>query len=294
MAHRLIRTLRGLWLVALLPGVWPLSGQAQDTLTWVVRDLPPMTVFEGPQKGRGSVDTLLVLLIERLPQYSHQILHLNRARSMQMLQAPSFTCDPSLVWTPARAKTIVFSTQAFAVLSNGIAIRRSQQALMASYVVEGTFDLAKFLDGQQTRLGVIAERSYGSATDEQLSHATPLKVAPHYGNDALGSLLQMQRLGRLEAVLGYWTEIRYQAAQQGIDPQDLVFYPIKGMPRYQRIHIGCSDTPLGRQAISHINRELKNIPQQSLLQSYANGLDPMMRKQYLKDNPRFFSETPQP
>jgi uncharacterized protein (TIGR02285 family) len=104
----------------------------------------------------------------------------------------------------------------------------------------------------------------------------------------------MQRLGRLKAVLGYWTEIRYQAAQQGIDPQDLVFYPIKGTARYQRIHIGCSDTPMGREAITHINRELQNIPQETLRQSYANGLDPLMREQYLKDNPRFFSETPLP
>ncbi|WP_421526666.1 TIGR02285 family protein [Pseudomonas brenneri] len=294
MAGRFIRALRRLWLIAPLLGAWPLSSLAQETLTWVVRDLPPMTIFEGPKQGQGSVDKLLPLLIERLPQYHHQIQHVNRARSMQMLHAPSLTCDPSLLWTPARAKTIVFSTPAFAVLSNGIAIRRSQLDAMAPYVAGGTFDLAKFLDGQQTRLGVIAERSYGSGIDEQLSRAAPLKVTPHYGNEALGSLLQMQRLGRLEAVLGYWTEIRYQAAQQGLDPQDLLFYPISGTPRYQRIHIACSNSPLGRQAMSHINRELQNIPQEPLLQSYANGLDPLMREQYLRDNPRFFNETSQP
>lgn len=294
MAGRFIRALRRLWLIAPLLGMLPLSSQAQDTLTWLVRDLPPMTIFDGPQKGQGSVDKLLPLLIERLPQYRHQILHVNRARGLQMLNTPSFTCDPSLVWTPVRARNIVFSAPAFAVLSNGIAIRRNQQDALASYVVDGQFDLVRFLDVQQMRLGIVAERSYGPGVDEQLNHADPLKLTPHYGNDALGSLLQMQRLGRLEAVLGYWTEIRYQAAQQGIDPQDLVFYPIKGTARYQRIHIGCSDTPMGREAITHINRELQNIPQETLRQSYANGLDPLMREQYLKDNPRFFSETPLP
>ena len=294
MAARFIRALRRLWLTAPLLVALPLSSQAQETLTWLVRDLPPMTIFDGPQKDQGSIDKMLPLLIERLPQYRHQILHVNRARGIQMLNAPSFTCDPSLVWTPARAKNIVFSTPAFAVLSNGIAIRRNRQDALASYVVDGKFDLARFLGAQQTRLGIVAERSYGPGIDEQLIHADPLELTPHYGNDALGSLLQMQRLGRLEAVLGYWTEIRYQATQQGMDSQDLVFYPIKGMPRYQRIHIGCSNTPLGRQAISHINRELQNIPQAALLESYANRLDPLMRERYLKDNPRFFSETPLP
>lgn len=51
---------------------------------------------------------------------------------------------------------------------------------------------------------------------------------------------------------------------------------------------------MGREAISHINRELQNIPQETLRQTYANGLDPLMRERYLKDNPRFFSETPLP
>lgn len=136
-------------------------------------------------------------------------------------------------------------------------------------------------------MGATAERSYGPVIDEQLKHADARTLALHYGNDALGSLLQMQRRGRLEAVLGYWPEIRYHALQQRIASDDLSFYPIKGSLPYQRTHIACSDTALGRHAIERIDQVLRDIPQEQVQQSYAAWLDPVMREQYLRDNPRF-------
>lgn len=276
---------------ALLAG-WPLASPARETLTWLVRDLPPVTIFEGPQQGQGALDQLLPILAEHLPEYRHQILRVNRARGMQMLRSTAFTCDPSLLWTAERASFVVFSTQAFVTGSNGVTVRRSQQAALAPFVVAGQFDLKAFLANAHARLGLVAERSYGALIDQHLQQAATQRLTPHYGNDALGSLLQMQQRGRLEAVLGYGAEVRYQALQQRIDPQDLIFYPIKGTAPYQRTHIACSDTPLGREAIVRIDQVLREIPQEQLRQSYATWLDPVMRAQYLNDNPRFFEDAP--
>ena len=283
-----------LCLMSVWLGVWPLAAHAEDTLIWLLRDLPPITIFEGPQKGQGILDELLPVLAKKLPQYRHTVMHVNRARGIQMLRSPSLTCDPALLWTPERAKYVVFSAQAFVSVSNGVTIQRSQQEAMAPFIAEGQFDLQAFLESPKARIGATAERSYGPTIDEQLKHAAPHTLALHYGNDALGSLLQMQRLGRLEAVLGYPPEIRYHARQQGIAAHDLMFYPIKGSARYQRTHIGCSDTPQGRQAIQLINQAIRDIPQEQLQQSYASWLDPLMRAQYLLDNPSFFHDPPEP
>lgn len=283
-----------LCLAALMAGGWPLPANAQDTLIWLLRDLPPLIIFEGPRKGQGAMDQLLPILIERLPEYRHQVLHVNRARGTQMLAEPSFTCDPSLLWTPERTRYVVFSDQAFVVPSNGIAIRRSHREAMAPFIVEGQFDLQAFVQDAGTRVGATAGRSYGPVIDETLKHAAAHKLALHYGNDALGSLLQMQRLGRLEAVLGYWPEIRYHALQQGIAVDDLSFYPIKGSAPYQYTHIACSNTDQGRQAIKRINQALRDLPQEQAQQAYAAWLDPVMREQYLRDNPRFFQDFPEP
>ncbi|MFL1501233.1 MULTISPECIES: TIGR02285 family protein [unclassified Pseudomonas] len=293
MAHPRTRRFIQLCLLGSVFGVWPLTSHAQDTLTWLLRDLPPVTIFEGPKKGQGVLDQLLPILSERLPEYRHTMMHVNRARSIQMLRAASLTCDPALLWTPERATYVVFSAQAFVVASNGVTLRRSQYQQMAPFIAEGQFDLQAFLDSHKARIGATAERSYGPVIDAQLKGVDSHILALHYGNDALGSLLQMQRLGRLEAVLGYWPEIRYHATQQGIAPQDLMFYPIKGSAPYQRTHIGCSDTPQGRQAIARIDQVLREIPQEQLLQSYLLWLDPVMREQYLRDNPSFFQDSPE-
>lgn len=294
MPHRCKDWIMSLSLIATILSVWPLPAHAGNTLLWLLRDLPPLTIFEGPRKGQGAMDQLLPMLIERLPEYQHQVLHVNRARGTRMLREPSFTCDPSLLWTAARARYMVFSSQAFVVASNGITIRRSQQAAMSPYLSQGQFDLQAFLDAHTARVGAIAERSYGPVIDERLKYADAHKLALHYGNDALGSLLQMQRLGRLEVVLGYWPEIRYHAMQQGIAPEDLSFYPIKGSAPYQRTHIGCSDTPQGRQAIERIDQVMREIPLEQVQQSYASWLDPEMRERYLHDNPSFFQDVPEP
>lgn len=293
-ARRTRRWLIELCIATAMAGGWPLSVNAQPTLIWLVRDLPPITIVEGPQKGQGVLDQLLPILSAHLPEYRHEVMHVNRARGIQMLRAASLTCDPSLLWTEERTRYVIFSTQAFAVASNGVSVRRSDQATMAPFIDEGQFDLQAFLRAHTARVGATAERSYGPVIDEQLKHADPRTLALHYGNDALGSLLQMQRLGRLEAVLGYAPEIRYHALQQGIGTADLAFYPIKGTAPYQRTHIGCSNTPEGRQALQRIDQALRDIPQQQLQQAYAAWLDPVMRERYLRDNPTFFRDAAEP
>ena len=57
-----------LHLCAPLLALLPLPTQAAQTLIWLVRDLPPLTIFEGPQKGQGAIDELLPMLMEHLPE----------------------------------------------------------------------------------------------------------------------------------------------------------------------------------------------------------------------------------
>ncbi|MGE7958785.1 TIGR02285 family protein [Pseudomonas sp. NPDC089530] len=280
-------------LLVLVLAIWSPLSQARETLIWVVRDLPPMTISEGPQKGRGVIDQALPTLMASLPEYDHQTVYVNRARGMQMLRELPFVCDPALVFTPQRGQWLAFSITSFRVFSNGLAVRRQDRPGLLPFIHDGQIDLSALLASALHNVGVVGERSYGQQIDSLLKQAPPGTLIAHYGNSAIGNLLQMQHHGRLNALLGYQSEIRFLARQQGIDPDSLVFYPIQGMPRYQSVHVGCSNTPQGRRAVERINRALLELRPDTLLELYAQWLEPSQREQYRSDSQAFFRDTPQ-
>lgn len=205
------------------------------------------------------IDQALPVLMASLPEYDHQIVHVNRARGMQMLREQPFVCDPALMFNLQRAQWIAFSITSFRVFSNGLAVRRKDRDGVQPFIHDGQIDLRALLASAPHNVGVVAERSYGEQIDSLLAQAPPGALMAHYGNSAIGNLLQMQRHGRLKALIGYQPEIRFQAQQQGIDPNELEFYPIQGMPKYQSVNVGCSNTAQGRQAVERINRALLEL-----------------------------------
>ncbi|WP_448109198.1 TIGR02285 family protein [Pseudomonas azerbaijanoccidentalis] len=285
---RALCALAGMLLIAALAPA--ALAQPKETLIWLKRDLPPLFIFEGPKKGLGVIDQLLPKLMAGMPQYQHSVMRVNRARGLQMLHEPSLTCDAALNWSKERETWIAFSTPVFRAMSNGLAVRRVDREVLAPFIKDGEVDLAALLATGSVNLGIIAERNYGEYLDTLLKQAPPKALTRHYGNDALGSLLQMQRLGRLQLLLGYRPEIRYQAQQQGIAENELQFFPIRGTGKYLSGYIGCTNTPQGRQAIIEINQLLRALPRDHLSEAYAAWLDPESRSEYLEASKAFFEQ----
>jgi uncharacterized protein (TIGR02285 family) len=144
-----------------------LSGisHAKDTLIWLLRDMPPVTIFTGPDQGKGAMDKLMPLLTARMPQYDHLLMHVNRARGTQMLKDGIFACDPTLLWTPERAKSIVFSIPTYAVFSNGLIVRQQEMAQFAPYMQEGAIDSGQ--QDRENRRGCRAQLRPGNRSDPE-------------------------------------------------------------------------------------------------------------------------------
>lgn len=264
------------------------GAQAKPTLIWLLRDLPPMTIFEGPKKGQGVIDQLMPMLMAGMPQYEHKVMRVNRARGLQMLHENPFACDPALLWSKERAQWVAYSIPAIRAVGNGLVVRQQDRAVLEPYLVDGEVDLSALLAATDRKVGVVAERSYGEFIDTELHQAPSGALTAHYGNDALSNLLSMQRLGRLQVVLGYWPEIRYQAKQAQINEDELEFYPIQGNGKYLSGYVACSDTTQGRQAIAEINHLLRTLPHERLNELYAAWLDPDRREDYLEHARLFF------
>ena len=194
------------------------------------------------------------------------------------------------MWTPEREKFIKFSVPSMGTLSNGLIVRKQDAALVEPFLVDGKVDLKALLASHGPRLGMVAERSYSTPVDMLLKATPPETLTPHYGSDAVRSLLQMQNLGRLKWLLGYWPEVRYLSGELGQSLDALTFYPIQGMAQYQFIHVGCSDTAQGHTAVKHINELLLKMREQRLPPLYAEWLDEQTREVYLRDALHFFVE----
>lgn len=267
----------------------PSPAHGKETITWLLRDLAPLTIASGPERNRGAVDQALPLLRAALPDYNHSVLRVNRARASQMLGEPGLNCDPALLWTARRAQTILYSVPSMNVLSNTMIMQRTDLPLIARFMQEGKVDLSALLSSKAVALGIIAERSYGTAVDRILADSDGSQLLAHHGNDAMGSLLRMERLGRIKALLGYWHEARYQARQEGLDPEQLVQIPIKGAARSQFIHVGCSDSPASRRVLDALNSVLLDLRDTQLAPFYAQWLAPPERAEYLRETTALFN-----
>ena len=267
----------------------PMTGQARETINWLLRDLPPSTIFAGPLQGQGTIDRLMPQLIARMPEYDHVLMQVNRARSTQMLMEHPSSCDPTLLWTAERAKSVAFSIPVYVLLSSGLIVRKTDVQRYSALIEDGRVDLRRLLATPHIKVGVVAQRSYGEVVDTILQQGPHSALNLHYGNEAVGSLLQMERLGRLQALIGFWPEVRYQAQQQGLKLDELAFLPVKGNASYQYAHIGCSNTPQGRRAIHIIDREMRELRESSLMVFYTQWLDPSDRGNYLEHARAFFA-----
>lgn len=259
-------------------------------LIWTIRDMPPFNILEGPLKGQGISDRMLGLLMADLPQYEHVLSVANRARATQILTSGVLTCDPGLLWSKEREQMMYFSIPTLGILTNGIVLRKADEAELSRFIHKGEFDLSAFLaDGHYT-LGTLVERSYGKVIDAELKQANPKNLVIHHGTDATLSLLRMQQHQRLSAVLGYWPELRYQSENAGVPLDALNFYPVKGVPTYQLTYVTCSKTPEGLEAINAINASVRRLREGEAIGLYAQWLNGATREAYLNAAKGFFNE----
>ncbi|MNN92672.1 hypothetical protein D3C81_2109870 [compost metagenome] len=63
---------------------------------------------------------------------------------------------------------------------------------------------------------------------------------------------------------------------------------MQGVNAYQFLHVGCSNSPLGREAIAHIDQLLPTLRRDTLPGLYARWLDPALQEDYLEQSKQFF------
>lgn len=244
---------------------YPSQGWTKDKVTWLVSNFPPIHIAEGPFSGKGYGDYVTDLLIENLPEYKHEKIKSNFIRSLEMLKQKERVVHPALLKRPDREKYILFSVPTYVHFPSGLLILKKNLELFEPFMdTEGRVSLEDILLQSRMKMGVAAERAYGSSIDELLlkyrGHANIVISHKVY---LMADIIAMLLSQRLDCALGYPEEGRFVARTMNSD-EDLIWLPVQGMPKYMLSYIGFPDDEWGKVLAERVNvilRKHRNTPE---------------------------------
>lgn len=254
-------------LLGLVSMLWALPGgawagpQKGETVTWLILDLPPFFITEGPDKGRGLADQIQAMVQERLELDGYQFRNraANAARIAKELTQGSRVCFAGEFYGNPDFLT---SVPTVALLPHTVVARKAD----AQRFGDGkAVSLESLLKQKDLVLGTARGRLYGPKLDSVLKkHGDNENIYERSGKDILQGLLGMLIKGRVDYIIEYPVSIRYAARKAGVLDQ-IVAIPIEENSDAPPIRgaIRCPDTPWGRQMIQDINRilvELRPLP----------------------------------
>ena len=148
---------------------------------------------------------------------------------------------------------------------------------------KGTLDLESLVRQGNLRVGVSFGRSMGSRYSSMIES---MKGAPglfmRRGSVGARGLLEMLFNGRIDAMVGFPTEVNYVMRQMGRDPSILSFHSVRGGDPAVFLYFGCSKSPLGEQVITRLNPYLVSS-RDRYARIYEAWLNEGTRRQYLRE-----------
>ncbi len=216
------------------------AAQAGDSITWITHPMPPAFIAEGPDAGMGVGDQQLRLLMNHLPGYDYHLLQSSFARIWTQMADNDGICAQSVFSSPERRKVAVFSRRPLREAGFRVYILADSAKRFASYLTAGhEIDFGRLASDAGLRGGYYGTRLLPGP----VSAAHPI-LDTAQSTDQLMHLLTAHRLDYFLAVAN---EVTFYHRD------DIVGYPIEGVPAFNNVYIACSDKPVGRAVISKID-----------------------------------------
>ncbi|MBF0280437.1 MAG: TIGR02285 family protein [SAR324 cluster bacterium] len=225
---------------------------AKEIIHWYQSDSPPFIILRGPDKGTGSIDSVIKFFQERIPQYEHKNALSNLVRFEKQAKNGENWCHAWLLKTAEREKFLFYSDPATLVLPSHLIIKKENLALFGS---QNQVSLEKIFKNKRIKGRVARSRSYGKKIDsliERYKDVSNLKLVSQKEIQVLKMLL----LDRIHYTINYPVVADYLAHQFNA-AEKFISIPLKETQDIKKGYIGCARTPWGRQVIDQINQVLK-------------------------------------
>jgi uncharacterized protein (TIGR02285 family) len=246
-------------------------------IEWFVSRSPPLTIVKGPFHNQGYGDAVYRQIRNKLEDYGHERRIVPLGHGQNAIMHHDNVCAYDLLKTAKRAKYMIFSKPLYSVLPLG-ALSLADHDISAMLDNQGYFMLSKLAQSDNFLLGLAANRSYGAMLDKRLKKLEEggAKVT-RLGNNLATGLINMMRLKRVDASLGYAVEAFYltlndNRLSEGKPRVQVLYHPIKGQPALLTGHVGCNRSEFGQRIITAINQRLDNNDSDIISQAYQRWL----------------------
>jgi len=239
-------------LLVMLPCVVP----AKDIILWQTYHRPPGVYNYGEHKGQGFVQKTLQMIIERMPEYQHEMPITTLARAISDIKAGQKACHPALYITPEREKYMVFSNASMLNPKNRIV---AKPETITPFLENGQVNLEKILQQDSLIFGHVQNRSYGNAIDDIVKKHNQTKNFVPIENIDLNRVFKMIERERVDISIVYPFEIQHYLNNNSLSSGQLAAYPIANIAAYNTGSIACPKNAWGKKIVEQINTILKEI-----------------------------------
>ncbi len=242
-------------LICLWPGQALAEQEKENHITWLILDLPPFFLTDGPDKGSGLADRIQEMVAERLSGRRHRYEVANASRIARELKKDRHVCFAGEFYGNSGFLT---SAPTVALLPHNIIFRREDAHRFGG---ADTVSLNLLLKNRNLVLGTAQDRLHGPELNRVLErHAGAAHIYRRSGKDTLEGLLKMLLKGRVDYIIEYPASIRYMAKMADAEERiAMVGIEENSQAPLIRGAIRCPDTEWGRQMIRKINDILIDI-----------------------------------
>jgi len=231
------------------------AAEEPETGTWLVLDLPPLFIIEGPDAGNGIADRVQKMISNGLKGRLFETRVANASRIAKELSEDRKVCFAGEFYgNPA----FLTSIPTIALPPHNLIVLKENAHLFGN---GENVSLRKLLDNRELIFGTAKNRLYGPELDGILrQYAGSKNIYARSGKDTLEGLLGMLDKKRVHYLIEYPVSIRYAAKNAGMwDRLKVIPIQENAEALFIRGAVRCSDTPWGRQLIGDINEVLRMI-----------------------------------
>lgn len=260
-------------------------------MTWLIQDLPPVSMPVNGQPTAGTTDVLLKLIAREWPEANHQYVVSNTSRALAMLTEGQEACFSGAVITPERERFAYFAPTHFGIPLQ--LVTRSDLIAKLPKNEAGEVLPANLFDSASLRGLIVRNRSYSPVLDALLNLRSD-KSAIGYAvlADGGANVFKMIALGRADYTLEYDFALAYQQEKNAdfFASRKLQAVPIAGTHPFVS-GIACPRTEWGRQAILRIDAIVAKLAAMPEYRTAADRwLTPSTIKRYRTARQNFFQQ----